>query len=459
MRLDRLDRAALIFIAVLLAIIAVLLIRGDQVGVRVTRISPEPGASGVPTRAQLAFTFSEPMEAASLDGRIQMSPSLSGTLRWNGNTAFFAPQVSLKPDTAYTITLSAGARSIRGRAVLRDASWSFKTGHPRIVFLQPATGAGDLYWQEPAASATPQRLTSEPLSVFDYAISPDGRYIVYSATRDDTGARDLWLINADGSGRERLATCDDQVCQSPSWSADSALIAFERRNLIKGTLGRAPGPSRIWLFDMASKTIAPLLSDSQQLGTLPRWAPTGQNLAYYDSNASMVTVIDVASGQRTQLPSVMGDSGTWSPNGQQIIYPELVAVDVGSYSQLIRADLTRNVITATMPLSNSNDSSVTWSPDGAQIAFTRQRGGSGGFNALGHQIWVSAPDGSAARQVTTDTGYTYGGLTWRPDSEWLAAVRSNLQIPNPQPEVWLIRADGKQVIRLAVNATLPAWLP
>ena len=459
MRLDRLDRAALIFVAGLLAIISLLLIRGDQVGVRVTRISPEPGANSVPTRAQLTFTFSEAMETASVDGRVQMTPSLSGTLRWNGGTAFFASQQPLKPDTTYTITLLAGARSVRGRAVLRDSSWSFKTGHPRIVLVQPANGAGDLYWQEPEANAAQQRLTTEPFGVFDYAVSPDGRYIVYSATRDDTGARGLWLINADGSAREKLVTCDDQVCQSPSWSADSSLIAFERRNLIKGTLGRAPGPARVWLYDVTSKTIAPLLSDSQQLGTLPRWAPIGQNLAYYDSNASMITVIDVTSGQRTQLPSVMGDSGTWSQNGQQIIYPELVAMDTGSFSQLVRADLARSVITAVMPLSISNDSSVTWSPVGTLIAFTRQRGGSGGFTALSPQIWVSAPDGSAATQVTADVGYTYGGLTWRPDGEWLAAVRNNLQIPNPQPEVWLIRVDGKQVIRLAVNATMPAWLP
>lgn len=459
MRIDRLDRAALIFITAALTIIALLVARGDQVGVQVVRTAPESGATDVTTRAQLALTFSELMDTASVEGRVQLTPLLTGTLRWNGSTAFFVPQTALQPDTLYTVTVQSGAVSARGRPFLRDWQWSFHTGHPRMVYLAPATDIGDLYRHEADGTSPAVRLTSEPNGVFDYAISPDGKRIVYSATRDETGARDLWIVNTDGSGRERLLACVDMICQAPSWSADGLVVAYEQRNLVAGPQGNVPGPSRIWLFDINSRTGAPLLSDSQELGTLPRWAPVGQSLAYYDPQSSTITVVDVVSGERTQLPSVMGDSGAWSPNGQQIVYPELVAVDAGSYSQLLRADVARGVITAVMPLSNTNDASVAWSPDGTLIAFTRQRSGGAGFSALGSQIWISTPEGDIMRQVTDDPGFIYGGLAWSPDSQWLAVVRNNLQIPNPQPEVWLVRADGKQVIRVMENATLPAWIP
>jgi Tol biopolymer transport system component len=388
---------------------------------------------------------------------------LTGALRWNGATAFFAPSRPFQADTQYTVTVLAGGRSERGRAMLHDVTWTFRTGHPRVVYLSPATSTGDLYVRD-IGQAAPQRITSEPYGVFDFAISPDGKRIVYSATRDSSGSRDLWVISPDGNNRELIHACDAEgVCQTPSFSADSTRVAFERRNLVKGAIGKSPGPSRIWLYDFTDKTAALLSSDSQQLGNMPRWAPVGEKLSYYDPVYSAVTVIDVSSGDRVQLPSVLGDSGTWSPNGNGLIYPELRAVDAGQFNQLLRADLVSAVITPVMPLSTSNDASVAWSPIGSLIAFTRQRmsssGATGGFMAFGPQIWVSTPEGAGTHALTNDPGYTYGGLAWSPDGEWIVAVRNNLQMPNPKPEVWLVRSDGSQVARLAEDATIPAWLP
>jgi Tol biopolymer transport system component len=462
MRFDRLDKAALLF-AGGLALIAVLLIaRGDQVGVQITHVAPANSDKVVSTRAQLAFTFSEPMSPTVMDGRLTITPPLSGTLRWNGTTAFFVPSRLLQYDTLYTVTIASGGQSLRGRILLHPYVWTFQTGHPRVTYLSPASGAGDLYVHELSPGAAPRRLTQEPQGVYDYAVSADGSRIAYSTTRP-SGARDLWLINADGTGRQQLVACDQQVCQSPTWSADGTRIAFERRNLVQGTLGNVPGPARIWLYDLTNHSIAPLMSDSQQLGNIPRFAPSGNRLAFYDPTAGMVTVYDVVSQERVQFPSVLGDPGTWSPDGQQLIYPELQAADEGQFTQLLRADLASGVITSVMPLSTSNDASVTWSPAGLQIAFTRQRmgasGTSGGALPFGPQVWASTPLGSGPRALTDQNEYSFGGLAYSPDGTWIVAVRNNLQMPNPKPEVWLIRSDGSQQYRLATDATIPAWLP
>ena len=460
---DRLDRAAVGFMAALLLIIAVVILRGDQVGVQVTRTAPAADESGVGTRTQLALTFSEPMPSAALDGHILITPSITGTLRWNGATGFFLPQRPLLADTTYTVTVLAGARSERGRIMLRQVVWSFRTGHPRLIYLSPATGSGNLYVQEISPDSPEHPITSEPFGVFDFAVSPNGKQVVYSATRDPGGARDLWVINTDGGGRQQIVACDEQLCQTPAWSADSTRVAFERRTLVQGTLGKSPGAARIWLYDFTSKTAAPLSNDSQQLGSLPRWAPAGDRLAYYDPVAGAVTVIDVTTGDQVQLTSVLGDTGAWSPNAQQLIYPELKAVDQGQFNQMLRADLVSNVITAVMPLSTTNDSSVSWSPLGTPIAFTRQRtgmgGSAGGITPFGPQIWVSTPEGNEARPLTDDAGFSYGGLAWSPDGAWIVAVRNNLLQPNPKPEVWLVRSDGSEHYRLAQDATIPAWVP
>ncbi len=463
MRLDRLDRAALGAMAALAGAIAFLLLRGDQAGVQIARANPADGAQSVAAQARISVTFSEPMDPASLEDRIQMAPAVSGTLSWSGNTVFYHPSRALARDTQYTVTVRAGALSSRGRKLLRDAAWSFRTGHARVIYVSPAAEAGDLYAAEVAGDPgqPPQRITTEPFGVYDFAISPDGSRIAYSAARDDSGQRDLWLINTDGAGREQLVACDAQVCQSPSWAADGNRVAFERRALVQGAIGRSPGPARIWVVDTAARSASPLSSDTQRLGTLPRWAPVGDRLAYYDPLESAVAVLDTASGRTVLLPSVLGDSGAWSPDARYLVYPELEAVDAGQYSQMLRADLATDVITPVTALAAANDASIAWAPSADWIAFTRQqlRSGGRGFAAIGPQVWVSRPDGSQARQVTTDTAYSYGGLRWSPDGEWVAAVRNHLETPNPKPEVWLVRADGRERRLLASDATLPAWLP
>lgn len=464
-----LDRVAIGVIALLLVVIAAIILCGDQVGVQIVSRNPPEGAEGVATRAQLSFTFSEALSVGALAGHVKVSPLLTGTLRWNGSTVFYQPAQPMQSDTQYTVTVLAGARSERGRTMLREVTWSFRTGHPRVIYLSPATGIGDLYIRDAkgtfsvGAPGPPQRITSEPYGVFDFAISPDGKRIVYSATRDKTGARDLWVISPDGGNRERIMTCDEQVCQTPAFSADGGLVAFERRNLVQGALGKSPGPARIWLYSFTDKSVTALSADSQDPGNMPRWAPVGEKLSYYDPVNSAVTVIDVGTGDRVQLPSVLGDSGAWSPNANELIYPELRAQDTGQYNQLLRADLVNAVITQVMSISNANDASVAWSPIGSLIAFTRQRTGSsgatGGYMAFGPQLWVSTPQGEGAHALTNDTGYTYGGLSWSPDGVWIVTVRNNLQAPNPSPEVWLVRGDGSQVARVAEDATIPAWLP
>ena len=299
----------------------------------------------------------------------------------------------------------------------------------------------------------------EKFRIYDFAVSPDGRRIVYSLDREEQNPeRDLWVINVDGSGRDLLVKCDVQVCQSPSWAADSTRIAFERRNLIGGAVGRSPGPARIWLVDVDTKETAPLSPDDQLIGSLPRFAPMGDKLAFYDQQQSGIAVVDTAANDQTMLPSLLGDSGTWSPDANQIIYPELQAYDAGQFSQLLKANLISNVITAVTPLSTTNDGGAAWSPIGDLVAFGRQIGG-GGRSILGPQVWTMTPEGQQAKPLTDEPQFSHGSIDWSPDGQWLAMQRFDLLTQQARPEVWLMRADGSEKRKLADDAILPAWVP
>jgi Tol biopolymer transport system component len=453
------DRVALGSIATLAVAVLFVIVRGDSVGVQLTHALPAPGEENASTRGRITLTFSEPMDQRSLAGRIHIAPDVTGTLRLNGATAVWISPRPLQSDTVYTVTVDAGVTSARGRRMPDDATWTFRTGHPRLAYLAPANGASDLYVLDALSNGPPERLTQEPFGVYDFAISPDGRRLVYSVNREEGNPeRDLYLINSDGSGREMLAKCDGQVCQAPSWSPDGARVAFERRELIEGAVGRSPGPARIWLIDVDSREASALFADSQQIGSLPRFAPSGDRLSFYDPLQNAVTVVETSTSELVQLPSLLGDPGTWSPDANQLVYPELQAHEAGQFQQLLRADLVTNVITAITPLSATNDSGPVWSPLGEAIVFGRQATG-GGHGILGAQVWLTTPEGENPRQLTDEPEFTHGGYAWSPDGAWIAIQRFNLLEPNARPEIWLIRPEGGERRKLAEDAILPAWIP
>src|SRR6266545_1649839 len=69
-----------------------------------------------------------------------------------------------------------------------------------------------------------RNLTHSPLDEDSPAVSPNGRKIAF--IRTTAGNRDLWIMNADGSGQRRLTSSSAEDERDPVWSPNGALIAF-----------------------------------------------------------------------------------------------------------------------------------------------------------------------------------------------------------------------------------------
>ncbi len=180
--------------------------------------------------------------------------------------------------------------------------------------------------------------------------SPDGSQL---AVTDDDG---LFLMDLDGNRGETLAFFDGQLGQ-PSWSPDGSGIAFSVR------MGGFPdyGPSQLY-------TIAPdgsgltLVLERRWNGVMdPAWSPDGTRIAYWDWGTDEAYVPETATEEA---------------------WPKIWVVDAdGSNSTALYVDRS-----GTGP--GSNFGGVSWSPDGAQIAFV-----------LGYEFHIMDADGSDLRSA------------------------------------------------------------
>jgi hypothetical protein len=113
-------------------------LHSDTTAPTVSAASPQDGAREVPTGASVEATFSEAMDASTIDAdTFALTERSTGTLveaevaydTFTGK-AVLDPVFDLEPDSTYTVTVKGGiggAGDAVGNALAEDRSWSFST--------------------------------------------------------------------------------------------------------------------------------------------------------------------------------------------------------------------------------------------------------------------------------------------------------------------------------------------
>ncbi|NNC36498.1 MAG: amidohydrolase family protein [Hyphomonadaceae bacterium] len=132
------------------------------------------------------------------------------------------------------------------------------------------------------------------------------------------------------------------------------------------------------------------------------------------------------------------ESGTW------------MSLDVSPDGETIAFDLLGDIYT--MPIEGGKATSIAtgmaweiqprFSPDGARIVFTSDRGG-------GDNIWTMETDGSDMQQVTDESFRLLNNPTWSPDGRFIAA-RKHFTTSRSlgTGEIWLYHATGGSGVKL-----------
>ena len=224
------------------------------------------------------------------------------------------------------------------------------------------------------------------------AFSPSGDLLAFTRDPDEEHS-ELWVSAPDGSGARRLvgsAGKGDYVT-SPAWSPDGTVIVFTHIT-IDNKIGLV---SKLELVDRSGGARR-MLIETKPRGVEsiadPAWTPDGRRLLYTrtrakpDGNYAFELRSVAADGSGDALFLRDAASAAFSPDGTRIAYSDSSTANgetCGSDECYPNGELA--VANAdgsgrrSLFKSESDESTPSWSPDGARIAFTsgRQRAQAG----------------------------------------------------------------------------------
>ena len=262
----------------------------------------------------------------------------------------------------------------------------------------------------------------------DDAAAATGDLIAYSCTEPKNPWYAVCIVRSDGTAVERvtrrLPTSD------AAWSPDGGRIAFTRNEDTGEALKYTHDD--VFVMDADGSDVRQVTPDKEGRSlSQPAWSPDGRQLVYVDGGStssavasrygSLFVIEDDGSGDRRLTSSPDADPD-WSPDGRE------VALVRGENLPTLRAnddiwvlDLrtgTARQLTHTPP--GTYEAAPAWSPDGAQIVFSRRRRTSEFDGAT--SLHLINRDGTAERRILDYTlfGYSPYSLAWSPDGKTIA---------------------------------------
>jgi Tol biopolymer transport system component len=357
-----------------------------------------------------------------------------------------------------------------------------------------------------ADGSEPRQLTALPGAEWHADWSPDGNWLLFTASTGGNDNAGIYLISAEG-GEPQALLVDAYDNKAADWSPDGTQIAFSSNR---------DGNLNIFIMNADGSHISKVI-DSGLDDYLPEWSPDGRQIAFFAANwptikQDIFTVnLDGTNLQNlTNTPRIVDEDPKWSLDGNQIIFQsdrdgnfEIYSMNSdGSQAQ----NLTNNpgqdywpdlfVITAkeiafvsdhngksqiylmpapgegaiqpvdfnslTLLTSNQYENYFpSWSPDGRKIAYYTH------FSWQSWAIMIVNADGSQPYQLTTSSGETVCsfGPVWSPDGQQLAF---NVE-PDPIPtceikhtEIAVIDIEDGEVDFLThndANDIIGSWSP
>jgi Tol biopolymer transport system component len=341
----------------------------------------------------------------------------------------------------------------------------------RVAFVKDDDGVPNIWIADVDNPDDAEQLTSADYGVPDYDVSADGRYLAYAVRDINTDTADIRLLDLRTGQERQITNClqEDADCTAPVFRPDGAMIAYQRIAL-NSALGIGAGVYRIWLIDLNANSTYPLFDDSQVIGSSPVWSSDGRKLAFFDGANAGIIVYDFDASEAEGespiafIPSMNGATGTLSPDGTKLVFPELIFDQSMARSYLQVADLTTGLFQVlTAPDEMADDTYAAWNPDGRRIAIARRYLDE--RFTVGPQVYLMDVVDNTLTPLIADPAYAHYFFRWSPDGNELLMQRFPQLTPTGEyndagrPQIWTYNMESRELRLIADNAYWPRWVP
>ncbi|MBN8634586.1 MAG: PD40 domain-containing protein [Anaerolineae bacterium] len=245
-------------------------------------------------------------------------------------------------------------------------------------------------------------------------LSPDGRQLAFMGEHPRSRRRNIYIINTDGTNLHPVVPNrptlkpDGQVV----WSPDSSQVIY---GILSG--GRPAG-------FMRANSDGSGAEERLQLPDLPgelyeTWAaisPDGNRLAIHVSlidppyRQIVIMELDSVTPVTTTLPDgTPFDRLAWSPDGERTLLSALM-LNMSEPQPLMLGNSDASNVEILLQSPPNYITSISWSPDGSQIAFTATE--MSGESVPDGEVYVANTDGSGVRSLNIPTNVGYNGTSW-----------------------------------------------
>jgi erythromycin esterase-like protein len=262
------------------------------------------------------------------------------------------------------------------------------------------------------------RLTDDDARLSHPVCSPDGTRVAF-VRRRGVEYREIFLMQADGSGQVRVMTNYQSLDIEPTWSPDGSKIAFtSSRDSYYDSGDKKVTVLNIYMVD--TMTLQQMqLTDTQAWDSSPSWSPDGEKISFQSSRDGNYEIYGMApdgSGQANLTKNAASDvSPAWSPDGTKIAFVSDRDGDEDVY--IMDADGLNQVKLVDIP---GEEKSPAWSPDGQHIAFHSDDDGD-------FEIYVVKIDGTGLVKLTDHKDFD-GFPSWQPSPSGSAVGSLNAEL-------------------------------